>query len=82
MMHLEAPVRLADHNFPVAKGYKLKPSIYAGVSVKCNMPGRAQAIGYSGPTGFRIRNCKYSGVTAFTHMQDIDEHYGIAAPTE
>ena len=53
------------------KGYKLKPSIYAGAEVKNNMPGRGEAVGYSCPTAFRIRNYKYSSVTAFTHMKDI-----------
>ena len=55
MMHLEAPVGLADHN-PIAKGYKLKPSIYAGLEVKSNEEGRADAVVYSVPTAFRIWN--------------------------
>ena len=69
MMHFSAPVRLADHTFPVAPGYKLKPSIYVGVLIKENEPGRESAVGYSGPTAFRVRNCKYSSVTAFRHMK-------------
>ena len=75
MMHFEAPVRLADHSFPVAPGNKIKPSVYAGVSIKENAPGRDSAVGYNGHTAFKVRNCKYSSVTAFRHMKDILELY-------
>ncbi|KAJ6642673.1 hypothetical protein Bhyg_07626, partial [Pseudolycoriella hygida] len=50
LMHMEYRVKLPDHDFVIAKGHKLTPSVYAFCEIKPNGGGDASAITYSGPT--------------------------------
>lgn len=55
LMHLEYRVRLPDHDWVVAAGHKLIPSVYAGISIKPGVLGDRTCVGYSGPTYVAIR---------------------------
>lgn len=50
IMHMEYSVRLPDHDWVVAQGHKLIPSVYAGIVIQPNGLGKPKAVGYSGPT--------------------------------
>lgn len=73
LMHLDYEVRLPDHDFTKAKGHKLVPSVYAGISIKENKMHSPEAVGYSGPTYISIRSAKHSSSSALTHANDIDK---------
>lgn len=49
LMHLEYVVQLPDHDFVVAEGHKLIPSVYAACGIT------DKAVTYSGPTFIAIR---------------------------
>ncbi|KAJ8890969.1 hypothetical protein PR048_010478 [Dryococelus australis] len=72
VMHVEYKVSLPDHDFVVASGHKLIPSVYALCEVKPNEIGRPEAVSYSGPTYIAIRSGKHSSSTATSHAQDLD----------
>ena len=65
LMHLNYRVRLPDHDWVVATGHKLVPSIYAALDV-----GK-EHVGYSGPTFITIRSGKHDTSTADTHSADF-----------
>lgn len=71
LMHLEYKVRLPDHDFVVAKGHKLIPSVYALMAIKENQMGDPKAVTYSGPTYITIRSAKHCGSTAYSHAKDL-----------
>ena len=68
LMHMSYKVRLADHDFTIAKGHKLIPSVYA----ECDLLEDGK-ISYSGTTHIRIRSGKHDSSTARTHAYDIRE---------
>ena len=72
LMHLEYRVSLPDHDWVVATGHKLIPSVYAGVIIKEDNIGNNQAVSYSGPTLIAIQSGKHSSSTAFSHALDIE----------
>lgn len=65
LMRMEYRVQLPDHDFVVAKGHKLIPSVYAGLQILDN------AVSYSGPTYVAIRSGKHDSSTAPRHADDI-----------
>ncbi|KAJ6646124.1 hypothetical protein Bhyg_01334, partial [Pseudolycoriella hygida] len=75
LMHMEYRVKLPDHDFVIAKGHKLTPSVYAFCEIKPNGGGDASAITYSGPTYISIRSSKHSSSTATSHGRDIEKIY-------
>lgn len=72
LMHVEYKVSLPDHDFVIASGHKLIPSVYALCQVKPNEMGRPEAVSYNGPTYIAIRSGKNSSSTATSHAQDLD----------
>ena len=77
LMHVEYRVRLPDHDWVVAARHKLIPSVYAGVIIQPNGLGRAEAVGYSGPTYVAIRSGKHSSSTAYAHALDFDRLFEL-----
>ncbi|XP_037047572.1 uncharacterized protein LOC119082223 [Bradysia coprophila] len=75
LMHMEYRVKLPDHDFVIAKGHKLTPSVYGFCQIKANGCGDASAISYSGPTFVAIRSSKHSSSTAFSHARDLEQIY-------
>ncbi|XP_037029339.1 uncharacterized protein LOC119069393 [Bradysia coprophila] len=75
LMHMEYRVKLPDHDFVIAKGHKLTPSVYGFCQIKANGGGDASAISYSGPTFVAIRSSKHSSSTAFSHARDLEQIY-------
>lgn len=73
MMNVEYRVRLPDHTFPVAAGYKLVPSVYMALKVLNNNIGNSSPIKTSGPTYISIRSAKYSGSSSETHKTDFEK---------
>lgn len=72
LMHVEYRVKLPDHDWVVAAGHKLVPSVYAGIEIKPDDIGNCQAVSYSGPTYIAIRSGKHSSSTAFSHAADFN----------
>lgn len=71
LMHLEYKVRLQDHDWAVAPGHKLIPSVYAGINIIDGKIGDPKTVSYSGPTFVAIRSAKHSSSTASTHASDF-----------
>lgn len=72
LMHVEYKVSLPDHDFPVASGHKLIPSVYACCVIKEDKIGEPEAVTYSGPTYIAIRCAKYCSSTTCTHFADFE----------
>ena len=73
VMNMEYRVKLPDHDFVVASGHKLTPSVIAALEIK---PGRQQgAVSYSGPTYIGIRSGKHDSSVAATHAADLRHLY-------
>ena len=68
LMHMSYKVRLPDHDFTIAKGHKLIPSVYA----ECDLLEDGK-ISYSGTTHIRIRSGKHDSSTANTHLYDMKD---------
>ncbi|KAJ6634591.1 hypothetical protein Bhyg_13166 [Pseudolycoriella hygida] len=75
LMHMQYRVKLPDHNFVVAGGHKLTPSVYAFCGVKPDGGGDPSAITFSGPTFIAIRSAKHTSSTALSHARDIQKIY-------
>jgi hypothetical protein len=73
LMHVEYRVSLPDHDWVVAAGHKLIPSVYAGIQIQSDGLGNREAVGYSGPTYIAIRSGKHSSSTAFSHGLDFEK---------
>ena len=72
-MNIEYRVKLPAHDFVVASGHKLIPSVIAGHTV---MPDKLQgAVGSSGPTYIAIRSGKHDSSVAATHAADLQHLY-------
>ena len=64
---------LPDHDFVVAAGHKLIPSVIAGLKIK---PDKLQgAVSSSGPTYIGIRSGKHDSSVAATHAADLMHLY-------
>jgi hypothetical protein len=72
-MHLEYQVQLPDHDWVVASGHKLIPSVYTGIVIGANGLGKPEVVGYSGPTYIAIRSGKHSSSTASVHGKDFEK---------
>ena len=70
-------VHLPDHDWVVAQGHKLIPSVYAGIVIQTDGLGKPDAVGYSGPTYIAIRAAKYCSSTAASHGLDFDRLLNI-----
>lgn len=79
LMHMEYLVKLPDHDWVVAARHKLIPSVYAGIVLKDNEIGKAESVGYSGPTYIAIRSGKHSSSTAYSHGMDFKKLLTIDA---
>ena len=75
LMHVEYRVSLPDHDWVVATGHKLIPSVYAGIQIQSNGLGNREAVGYLGPTYIAIRSGKHSSSTAFSHALDFEKKF-------
>ncbi len=75
LMHLDYRIRLPDHDFVVAEGHKLIPSVYAACVIKPNCMGIPDGVTYSGPTYIVIRSGKHDSSTALTHAYDLDKMF-------
>ncbi|CAF4254059.1 unnamed protein product, partial [Rotaria sordida] len=65
-MHLEYKISIPDHDFVVALGHKLIPSVYAACVIN-----EKQEVTYSGPTYISLRSGKHDSSTAETHHYDF-----------
>ena len=65
-------VTLPDHDFVIANGHKLIPSVYAFLAIKPNGLGDKDSVSYSGPTFITIRSAKHSKSTALSHGRDFE----------
>ena len=62
LMHVEYRVKLADHQYAIGSKQKLVPFVIAGLNIKPNMLGHADAVTYSGPTYVAIHSGNFSVV--------------------
>ncbi|KAF2891163.1 hypothetical protein ILUMI_15009 [Ignelater luminosus] len=65
LMRYERQILMPDHDYPVAKGLKLIPSV---IGVLCFKDWK---VSYSGPTCISIRGGAIDSSTAETHRQDL-----------
>lgn len=73
VMNMEYQVKLPDHDFVIAVGHKLVPSVIAGLTIA---EGKLDnAVGYSGPTFIGIRSGKHDSSVAATHAADLRHLY-------
>ena len=70
VMHMEYKVSLPDHDFVVAAGHKLVPSVIGDMIVKKKCFS-GDAVTYSGATHVAVRSGKHSSSTAYHHLQDM-----------
>lgn len=69
VMNMEYRIKLPDHDFVVAAGHKLIPSVIAGLEVSVDKLDNA--VSYSGPTFIAIRSGKHDSSVAGTHAADL-----------
>ncbi|XP_068989951.1 uncharacterized protein [Neodiprion pinetum] len=72
LMHLQYRVSLPDHDWVIAGGHKLIPSVYTGIVIKPDGQGETKDVSYSGPTYIAIRSGKHSSSAAATHANDLE----------
>ncbi|CAM1298191.1 Uncharacterised protein r2_g765 [Pycnogonum litorale] len=72
-MSMEYTIKLPDHDFVVANGHKLTPSVVAGLVIAENNVGHA--VSYSGPTYIGIRSAKHDASVATTHALNLRDIY-------
>lgn len=65
--------KLPDHDWVVASGHKLIPSVYALCNIERGKFFDATAVKYSGGTKIVIRSGLHDHSTAFTHHSDVVE---------
>ena len=73
LMHMEYTMKLPDHDFVVAAGHKLTPSVIAGLHIEPNQ--LHGAVTSSGPTYIAIRSGKHDSSIAATHAADLQHLY-------
>ncbi len=73
LMNLEYRIKLPDHDFVIASGHKLTPSVIAGLEVSLSKLNGA--ISHSGPTYIGIRSGKHDSAVASTHAADLQHIY-------
>jgi len=73
VMNMEYRVKLPDHDFVVAAGHKLIPSVIAGLEItEGKLNGNVRG---SGPTYIGIRTGKHDSSIAATHAADLQHLY-------
>ena len=72
VMHMEYEIRLPDHDFVVAPGHKLIPSVYAVCEIQSKTTRSQPEICHTGPMYIAIRSGKHDSSTAKTHGRDFD----------
>ncbi|KAJ8940658.1 hypothetical protein NQ314_010633 [Rhamnusium bicolor] len=77
LMHMQYRVSLPDHDWVVAAGHKLIPSVYAGIVIEPNGFGNPSKVTYSGPTFIAIRSGKHSSSTAKSHANDFKKIFEL-----
>ncbi|KAE8739223.1 hypothetical protein FOCC_FOCC015275, partial [Frankliniella occidentalis] len=78
LMHMDYKIKLSDHDFVVAAGHKLIPSVYAACLIKEGALSDERAVKHSGPTYVAIRSGKHSSSTAASHAVDFNTIYSLA----
>ena len=73
VMNMEYRVKLPDHDFVVAAGHKLIPSVIAGLEI--SQEKLQGAVSSSGPTYIGIRSGKHDSSVAATHAADLQHLY-------
>lgn len=68
---------MADHDFAIASGHKLIPSVYGGIEIGDNKLGQPEAVGYRGYTYVAIRSAKHSSSSADTHAVDFERLFEL-----
>jgi hypothetical protein len=71
LMHMEYKVTLPDHDWVVAGGHKLIPSVYVGITIKTGEFGNRGAVIHSGSTFIAIRSGKHCSSIALSHAADF-----------
>ncbi|CAF1269691.1 unnamed protein product [Rotaria magnacalcarata] len=66
LLHLDHKISLPDHDFVVALGHKLIPSVYAACTIN-----NQKEVTYSGPAYISIRSGKHDSSTAETHHRNF-----------
>jgi hypothetical protein len=74
LMNMEYRVKLPDHDFVVASGHKLIPSVIAGLTIESGINLKS-AVTTSGPTYIGIRSGKHDSSVAATHASDLRHLY-------
>ena len=77
-MNLEYRVKLPDHDFVIASGHKLTPSVIAGLDISSSKLLNG-SVSYSGPTYIGIRSGKHDSSVAATHAADLRYLYDNVA---
>lgn len=78
LMNLEYRVKLPDHDFVIASGHKLTPSVIAGLDISSSKLLNG-SVSYSGPTYIGIRSGKHDSSVAATHAADLRYLYDNVA---
>lgn len=73
IMNMEYRIKLPDHDFVVASGHKLTPSVIAGLEIDSGK--LHSAVTASGPTFIGIRSAKHDSSVAATHASDLRHLY-------
>ncbi|CAF1529023.1 unnamed protein product, partial [Didymodactylos carnosus] len=66
LMRLDYKVTLPDHDWVVAKGHKLIPSVYGACLISDK-----KVVTYSGPTFVAIRSALHDSTTASSYLHDL-----------
>ena len=72
-MNMEYRIKLPDHDFVMASGHKLTPSVTAGLTIESGKLNSANS--YSGSTYISIRSGKHNSSIAATHAIDLQHLY-------
>ena len=76
-------VTLPDHDYSVAKGYKLIPSLFAVFDLdRTKSPGDTDAVTSKYNGVVTVRNCKYNESSAWTHLYDLEKTLSLALDNE
>ena len=78
LMNLEYRVKLPDHDFVIASGHKLTPSVIPGLDISSSKLLNG-SVSYSGPTYIGIRSGKHDSSVAATHAADLRYLYDNVA---
>lgn len=72
LINMEYRIELPDHDWVMARGHTLIPSVYAGIVVRENNFIVQKGVSYSGPTYVGIRSSQHTSSTALSHAVDFE----------